>query len=256
MISVPALPDSPAENTSAASNSAGTGQPTAEPMAFMLGAPSTTATPAKKTSKATTPRNRDFRLPSAKTGSVFDRLYQTQTAASKAWTPARSEARRGGNFSTPTSSSSSKNRRTPTSARSNASSVDESTQIFQRLHITGTVANASKRVTPKRHALKFSSSQRGIRSPTKNIPSTHTPLKGAKKVNVGYVYSPRMKPLTSLYFDSKYHPGLGKEKVDPIKLGNSFFQMLCEYENGGLTSEQVSREIIIAFFKKDFPFGR
>jgi len=84
-----------------------------------------------------------------------------------------------------------------------------------------------------------------------------TPLKSASKNRkVGYVYSPRMKPLTTLYFDSKYHPGIGREKVEPIKLGNSFFQSFCEYENGGLTTQQIAREIIIAFFKKDFSSGR
>jgi hypothetical protein len=73
---------------------------------------------------------------------------------------------------------------------------------------------------------------------------------------VGYVYSPRIKPLTALYFDSRYHPGIGREKVDPISLGSTFFQMFCEYENGGLTPAQIAREIIIAFFRKDFPSGR
>ena len=128
-------------------------------------------------------------------------------------------------------------------------------KIFQRLHITGTVANASKRLSSKTPP-RFSPA-RGMRSPVKNIPSTRTPLKAsAKKSKVGYVYSPQMKPLTALYFDSKFHPGIGKEKLDPIKLGYSFFQNFCEYENGGLTSEQIAREIIIAFFKKDFPAGR
>lgn len=219
------------------------------------------ASPSKKTSKATASRNRDTRLPSGKTGSVFDRLYKTQTAssaASKTWTPVRSAARRGGNFSSPTSADSSRdaNRRTPpSSGRSPSSPVDDSVEIFQRLHITGTVANASKRLSSKTPP-RFSP-HKGIRSPARNIPSTRTPLKAsAKKSRVGYVYSPRMKPLTTLYFDSKYHPGIGKEKVDPIKLGYSFFQNFCEYENGGLSSEQIAREIIIAFFKKDFPAGR
>lgn len=257
MIAIPALPDSPAEDvpTPSSNAEAGTGQPTAEPNAFSANASSRTAQNFGKAplSKATTPRTRDIRLPSGKTGSVFDRLYKTQTAASKAWSPARNEARRGGTYSTPTPSSSN-GQRTPPSGRSNASSVDDSTEIFQRLHITGTVANASKRVTPK-HSVHLNNS-RSMRSPSKSIPSTHTPLKGGKKPKVGYVYSPRMKPVTTLYFDSKYHPGIGKETVDPIKLGYSFFQMFCEYENGGLTTEQIAREIIIAFFKKDFPFGR
>jgi hypothetical protein len=93
-----------------------------------------------------------------------------------------------------------------------------------------------------------------------------------------------MKPLTKLTFKSRYHPGLGLEVVQPIKLGNHFFQSFCEYENSGLDSEQIAKvsggthlingaslcgtsnrfvviflflqEIIVAFFKKDFPAGR
>ena len=203
--------------------------------------------------KAIASRNRDTRLPAARTGSVFERLYKTQTAssaASKAWTPVRAEARRGGTFSSPPLVSSG-SRFTPPSAKSDKE-LEDSLKVFQRLHITGTVSNTSKRLTPKRHT-----PNRGMRSPAKIIASTPTPIKSAsKRGTVGYVYSPRMKPLTALYFDSKYHPGIGREKVDPLKLGYTFFQMLCEYENGGLTSAQIAREIIIAFFKKDFPSGR
>lgn len=203
--------------------------------------------------KATASRSRDTRLPAARTGSVFERLYKTQTAssaASKVWTPVRAEARRGGTFSSPPPVPSG-SRLTPTSAKSDKA-LEDSLKVFQRLHITGTVSNTSKRLTPKRHT-----PSRAMRSPAKIIPSNTTPMKSAsKRGTVGYVYSPRMKPLTALYFDSKYHPGIGREKVDPIKLGYTFFQMFCEYENGGLTSAQIAREIIIAFFKKDFPSGR
>ncbi len=245
------------------SNSGGTsGQPTAEPMSTVTpprpGSQNVT-TPGSsmgRPTKATASRSRDTRLPSARTGSVFERLYRTQTAASaasKIWTPVRAEARRGGTFSSPSPIA---HRGTPTSARSGTSSVDDSLKIFQRLHITGTVANTSKRLTPKQHG-RISTPNKAMRSPAKNIPSTSTPMRSmTTKSKVGYVYSPRMKPLTALYFDSKYHPGIGREKMDPIKLGYSFFQMLCEYENGGLTSAQLAREIIIAFFKKDFPAGR
>lgn len=76
-----------------------------------------------------------------------------------------------------------------------------------------------------------------------------------RKMKVGYVYSPRMKPLTTLYFDSKYHH-VPKETVNPLSMGYTFFQNFCEYENGGLTSAEIAREIIIAFFKKDFATGR
>ena len=62
--------------------------------------------------------------------------------------------------------------------------------------------------------------------------------------------------LTKLYFISKFHPGVGLEPVEPISLGYTFFQAFCEYESGGLDSEQIAREIILALFKKDFPSGR
>jgi hypothetical protein len=277
MMPIPALPDSPSQQKDTLNLA---GQSTAEIMlATPTGnadigmddaAPSTpapqepqkSASPVKmsSSSKATASRNRDTRLPSARTGSVFDRLYKTQTAssaASKARTPVGYAARRGGNFSTPPSAKSRGTRRTPSSGKSTGSSVDDSVKIFQRLHITGTAANASKRLSSKHHhPPRFSSPKQ--RSPHKNMPSMRTPLKSASKKSskIGYVYSPRMQPLTALYFDSKYHPGIGKEKVEPIKLGSNFFQNFCEYENGGLTSEQIAREIIIAFFKKDFPAGR
>jgi hypothetical protein len=270
MMPIPALPDSPSQIKEMLNlsnfGSAGTGQSTAEIMLATPtnnnadAAPSTPATqdgPKSKIPKATASRTRDTRLPSVRTGSVFDRLYKTQTAssaASRAWTPARPAARRGGNFSTPSAAGSRGSRRTPSSGRSTGSSVDDSAEIFQRLHITGTSANTSKRLSSK-HPPRFTPKKSPL-TPVRNIPSMRTPLKSAKKNKVGYVYSPQMKPLTTLYFDSKYHPGIGKEKVEPIKLGSSFFQNFCEYENGGLTSEQIAREIIIAFFKKDFPAGR
>jgi hypothetical protein len=66
-----------------------------------------------------------------------------------------------------------------------------------------------------------------------------------------------MKPITKLYFISKFHPGVGLEPIEPLSLGYTFFQAFCEYESSGdVTQEQLAREIIIAFFKKDFPSGR
>jgi hypothetical protein len=179
---------------------------------------------------------------------VFDRLYKTQTAASKSWIPARSQIRKA------------------TTPRSNTitSSIDDELQVFSRLHITGTIANTSKRVTAK-HPARFTPEKMKKRSQPKTPSRTpaHTPSRTPvrtpsrnAKATTSYVYSPRMKPLTKLYFDSKYHPGLGLELVEPLKLGYSFFQAFCEYENGGLDSQQIAREIILAFFKKDFPAGR
>jgi hypothetical protein len=66
-----------------------------------------------------------------------------------------------------------------------------------------------------------------------------------------------MKPITKLYFISKFHPGVGPETIEPLSLGYTFFQAFCEYESSGdVTQEQIAKEIIIAFFKKDFPSGR
>lgn len=187
--------------------------------------------------KSTASRVRDARLPSARSTSVFDRLYKTQTAASKAWIPARSQIRKA------------------TTPRSNNSSIDDALQVFSRLHITGTIANTSKRVTAK-HPVRFTPEKMKKRSQPKTPSRTPVRTPSRKAATTSYVYSPRMKPLTKLYFDSKYHPGLGLELVEPLKLGYSFFQAFCEYENGGLDSQQIAREIILAFFKKDFPAGR
>ena len=187
----------------------------------------------KRTPKSTAQRDRDARLPSARSGSVFDRLYKTQTAASKAWTPARQKVRQI---------------RTP---NSKSKSVDDELKVFTRLHITGTISNTSKRLT-HRHNIRITPERKKL-SPAKTD-QYQSPF--VTKKTTSYVYSPRMKPLTKLYFDSKYHPGLGVESVDPIKLGYSFFQSFCEYENGGLDAKQIAREIIVAFFKKDFPAGR
>jgi len=62
-----------------------------------------------------------------------------------------------------------------------------------------------------------------------------------------------MKPITRLYFVSKFHPGLGPELVDPISLGYKFFQSFCDFETGGIGSETIAKEIFLALFRKDFP---
>lgn len=181
--------------------------------------------------KATATRDQYDHLPASKSSSVFTRLYKTQTAASKAWMPARAQARAG----------------------TGKGGVDDASKVFERLHITSTYSNSCKRkqqrqtsrFTPEKPRMKV------MRSPAKTPSSS---LSTSPRKN--YVYSPRMKPLTKLYFDSKYHPGLGVETVEPIKLGFSFFQCFCEYENGGIGSNEIAREIILAFFKKDFPAGR
>lgn len=264
-MSLPTLPDA-AMGDLTSGPSAVTGEPTAEPLASSpTNWPSTKPAQSAtfrggnkgnmKAPKATAPRARDTRLPTVRTGSVFERLYKTHTAASRAMTVARSDARRSGHFSTSNNNNNNNNHKKRTPLKLSKASVDESMQIFQRLHITGTVANTSKRLTPK-SSTRYTPEVKK-RTPKKAIPSTRTPMKTpSREPNVAYVYSPRMKPLTTLYFDSKYHPGLGRERIDPLKLGYNFFQIFCEYENGVITSEQLARELIIAFFKKDFPSGR
>jgi hypothetical protein len=202
--------------------------------------------PQSRRKKATASRDQHSRLPSSKSSSVFDRLYKTQTAASKTRTPARAQARK-----------------TNASNRKGAGAgIDDALKVFSRLHITGTVANTSKRVQPRHYSSSIArftpektrismEKAHSMQSPAKT--PTHRLSKSPRK---NYVYSPRMKPITKLYFDSKYHPGLGVETIEPIKLGYTFFQAFCEYENGGMDSRQLAREMILAFFKKDFPAGR
>lgn len=184
--------------------------------------------------KAKATRSRDSRLPTARaSSSVFDRLYKTQTASSKAWVAARRQNE--------------KIRRTPVKKKK-AGGADECSQIFTRLHITGTISQTSKRLYGTKHP---KTPERKARTRPSLSPAK-TP--SARKADE-FVYSPRMKPLTKLTFKSRYHPGLGLETIQPIKLGFKFFQQFCEYEHGGIDSEQIARDIIVAFFKKDFPAG-
>lgn len=211
--------------------------------------PSTTSTTRQQESKATSSRSKDSRLPTARTGSVFERLYKTQTVCTEirrsSLSPATGINHGRGSHVAPMN-------RTKRHPRSPVFSVDESAKTFERLCITSTPTRGTS--LTRNHPR---STSKTFRSPTRNIPSTKSPLLvKPKAARVGYVYSPRIKPLTVLYFDSRYHPGIGREVIDPITLGSSFFQVFCEYENGGLTTAQIAREIIIAFFKKDFPSGR
>jgi len=168
------------------------------------------------------------RTQKASAGSVFDRLYKTQTAASR---------------------SRLKTHRAAARAPVRKIAVDDCSKIFTRLHLTGTISNTSKRVKPRHPSTP---SKKIARSPLSRTPAKTPSTKSLDS----FVYSPRMKPLTKLTFKSRYHPGLGLETVEPIKLGNGFFQTFCEYENCEIDSEQVAKEIIVAFFKKDFPAGR
>ena len=202
-----------------------------------------------QSSKALASRGRDPRLPTSKTSSVFDRLYKTQTSASRSWAPVRSQARK---VKIPT-----------TNGSSPSKLLDEQLQVFDRLHITGTVANTSKRIplhnptttpspdlrTPKRKIGTPRSFGSGGSSPFS--PKTPSRTRGGN-----LVYSPRMKPKTKLVFKSKHHAGNNVQDVPPISLGYSFFQKFCAYEVGDVDAKTVAKEVIQAFFRKDFPQGR
>ena len=201
-------------------------------------------------SKGVSSRHRDNRLPSSKTSSVFDRLYKTQTAASKSWAPVRAQVRKGGGMDGTTSGVSS-------------ASVDDCHQIFSRLHITGTVANSKKRIG-QRHtsSSRFSTTpvKKGLgvntKFPRSGVSSPFSPRTPVRTSVGNLVYSPRMKPKTKLLFTSKHHAGVGVQDVQPISLGYSFFQAFCAYEAGESEPKAIAREVVQAFFRKDFPQER
>jgi hypothetical protein len=204
------------------------------------GSGSSTSSSSRQTPKASAQRVRDHRLPTTKTSSVFDRLYKTPTAASKQWAHA-------------THNRSSQPRKTHmASASSNLN--DKDLQVFSRLHISGTVANTSKR-SPFNATLSVRTSPTKSYSPKSpgGGGMVHTPTRSKCGA---LVYSPRMKPKTKLLYSSRYHPGLGMEVIQPIKLGYNFFQSFCEYEAGQMDARTLSQEMIQAFFKQDFPSGR
>ncbi len=203
--------------------------------------------------KATARRSLDHRLPAVKSSSVFDRLYKSHTVSTKSYTMASRTKLK------PSTRAKLNNR--------NTSQLSIDVEKFNRMSIS-----RSKRVsTPHkiqlelkggRGASPFSFStpqpnQGKKRLASSNLYAPHTaPSKSSssmatrfsKKV---YEFSPRMKPLTKLYFVSKYHPGVGPEPIEPISLGYTFFQTFCEFETGGIDSEHIAKEIFIALFKKD-----
>jgi len=175
------------------------------------------------------PDSAKARTQKASAGSVFDRLYKSSTAASR---------------------SRLKTHRAVARAPIKKIAVDDDySKIFNRLYISGTISNTGKRVKPRHPSTP---SKKTVRSPVNRTPSK-TP---SSKSRDSFVFSPRMKPLTKLTFKSKYHPSLGAVETPPLNLGMSFFQSLCQYETGEKDSEELAKEIILAFFKKDFPAGR
>jgi hypothetical protein len=230
---------------------------------FVFGA-STSSSSSRQTttpnSKARAQRVRDPRLPTTKTSSVFDRLYKTQTASSKQWTHSNTAAA--------TAAAATRNRsshqppRKKTQMESASSNLDDKDlQVFSRLHITGTVTSKQKRSPTSTNATSALTvpTTSSSRSPTKSYspksPSgmVHTPTRSR---GGALVYSPRMTPKTKLLYSSRYHPGLGMEDIQPIKLGYNFFQSFCEYEAGLMDAKTLAKEMIQAFFKQDFPSGR
>jgi hypothetical protein len=93
-------------------------------------------------------------------------------------------------------------------------------------------------------------------APSKSSYSRPSATTTTRRLSSRYEYSPRMKPITKLFFISKFHPGVGLEVVDPISLGYTFFQAFCEFESGKVDAPTIAKEILVAFFKKDFPAGR
>jgi len=201
--------------------------------------------------KATVSRMLDPRLPVVKSTSVFDRLYKSHTAASKSHALSYHAKLK------PSTRAKLPNRRT---SGKSANNIEKDLLIFNRMTIS-----RSKRVsTPHKinwgsNSGKMSSYPPCTTSPLNKKRPSHTPPtkysttttpRSSKRV---YEFSPRMKPITKLYYDSKFHPGLGLELVDPISLGYKFFQSFCDFETGGIGSETIAKEIFLAFFRKDFP---
>eukprot|EP00531_Pseudo-nitzschia_arenysensis_P019248 CAMPEP_0116154450 /NCGR_PEP_ID=MMETSP0329-20121206/21785_1 /TAXON_ID=697910 /ORGANISM="Pseudo-nitzschia arenysensis, Strain B593" /LENGTH=325 /DNA_ID=CAMNT_0003651427 /DNA_START=164 /DNA_END=1138 /DNA_ORIENTATION=- len=223
--------------------------------------------------KATARRSLDHRLPAVKSSSVFDRLYKSHTVSTKSYTmSSRAKLK-------PSTRAKLSTRNFKPSTRAKLSTINKSeltidVEKFNRMSIS-----RSKRVsTPHKIKLEskggrgtspfsFSTPQpnQGKKRFSSNLHAPHTaPSKSSngssfnmtprfsKKV---YEFSPRMKPLTKLYFVSKYHPGVGPEPIKPISLGYTFFQTFCEFETGGIDSEHIAKEIFIALFKKDHAQG-
>jgi len=208
--------------------------------------------------KARASRSLDPRLPAVKSSSVFDRLYKSHTVASKSHTlSSRAKLK-------PSTRAKLSNRNT------SELSIDIEKDLlnFNRM----TISRSRRVSTPHKIEHKggklsscpsFSTPQPSQRKKRLSsfVQAPHTaPSKSSasstfsitpRPVKRLYEFSPRMKPLTKLYFISKFHPGVGLEPIEPISLGYTFFQTFCEYETGGIDSEHIAKEIFIAFFKKD-----
>ena len=221
-------------------------------------------------SKKATASRVDSRLPAVKSTSVFDRLYKSHTVASKSHNlTTRAKMRPSTRAKLPSRG---------TSARKSASEIEKDLLVFSSMSIsksnrmsTPHKINWAPKATKSSSSFSFatpqprkkrpssSSYQAPYTAPTKSSSSAagsssmSTPIITPRSSKRVYEFSPRMKPITKLYYVSKFHPGLGLEPVEPISLGYTFFQTFCEYETGGIDSETIAKEIFLAFFRKDFP---
>jgi hypothetical protein len=218
--------------------------------------------------KATASRATDPRLPTvSKSSSVFDRLYKSDTVSS------RSHRVSSRAMLSPKIKSNLRNK------NNNNNNMDQDLQVFASLSISDTKGGKSRFISRTPHKIQLNAlGSTSFSTPPPKLSTyqlmanhdsgktaRHTaPSKGSsslattttRRVASRYEYSPRMKPVTKLYFISKFHPSVGLEVIDPISLGYTFFQAFCEYESGNVDAPTIAKEILVAVFKKDFPAGR
>mmetsp|Transcript_5017 Transcript_5017/g.12709 ORF Transcript_5017/g.12709 Transcript_5017/m.12709 type:complete len:342 (-) Transcript_5017:360-1385(-) len=203
---------------------------------------SNVAAAATTTTRTGTAKTGESPAATKKSTSVFDRLYSSHTAASKSHSSGAPSAK-----GTTTPNSNTKMKRSY--ARPSPKAQHLTPTKLNYAAGTGAQSSPSSSSPTSSSFRRTPVKDRGIKSPAA-VPKSATGRKHSME------YSIRMKPLTKLYFISKFHPGVGLEPIEPIKLGYTFFQSFCDYENGAMAEEQISKEIIVAFFKQDFPSGR
>mmetsp|Transcript_5016 Transcript_5016/g.12708 ORF Transcript_5016/g.12708 Transcript_5016/m.12708 type:complete len:349 (-) Transcript_5016:272-1318(-) len=207
---------------------------------------SNVAAAATTTTRTGTAKTGESPAATKKSTSVFDRLYSSHTAASKSHSSGAPPAK----GTTPNSNTKMK--------RSYARPSPKAQHLTPTKlnYAAGGSGGAGAQSSPPSSSPTSSSSFRRTPVKDRGIKSPAAVLKSATGRKHSMEYSIRMKPLTKLYFISKFHPGVGLEPIEPIKLGYTFFQSFCDYENGAMDEGQISKEIIVAFFKQDFPSGR
>lgn len=215
-------------------------------------------------SKATAPKSLDPRLRAVKSSSVFDRLYKSHTVASKSHTlSSRANLKPSTRAKLPNFNNSFlsidvekdlSNFNSMNISRSRKVSTPHKIRLEHKgVRMTSFPSFSTPQPIQRKKRLS-SYEQAPHTAPSKSSSSSTFSVlpRSAKRV---YEFSPRMKPLTKLYFVSKFHPGVGLEPIEPISLGYTFFQTFCEYETGGIDSQHIAKELFIAFFKKDHSMG-